>query len=221
MFAPRSQLVEFVLREPAYRRRMMAEVPRPFWMAPKLRSGRSFYEPLQGGGVKHLGILKPWAPTLSCGLCVRLDRNCSSRASLHSRADGADARRDRRGRASATSSSSPRAATVSSSRCSARRRLGGRGMTPILELQERHQGISRRAGREGRDFTLDRGEVHALLGENGAGKSTLTKMLAGVVAPTAGEIWVDGAKVELTDTRRGAAGAASRWSTRRPAWCRP
>jgi hypothetical protein len=88
VFAPRSQLVEFVLREPAYRRRMVAEVPRPFWVAPKLRSGRSFYEPLQGGGVKHLGVLKPWAPTLSAGLCIGLDRTFQPRASLHSRADG-------------------------------------------------------------------------------------------------------------------------------------
>ena len=53
---------------PAYRKRMMAEVPQPFWVAPKLRSGRSFYESLQGGGVKHLGLLKPWAPTMSAGL---------------------------------------------------------------------------------------------------------------------------------------------------------
>ncbi len=89
LFAPRSQLVEFVLREPAYRRRMMAEVPQPFWVAPKLKSGRSYYEPLQGGGVKHLGMLKPWAPTMSFGMCVRLDAAFQPRLSLQSRADGA------------------------------------------------------------------------------------------------------------------------------------
>ena len=88
LFAPRSQLVEFVLREPAYRKRMMAEVPQAFWVAPKLRSGRSFYESLQGGGVKHLGLLKPWAPTMSAGLCVKLDRAFQPRSSLQSRADG-------------------------------------------------------------------------------------------------------------------------------------
>lgn len=89
VFAPRTQLVEFVLREPAYRNRMVAEVPNPYWIAPKLRAGRSFYEPLQGGGVKHLGLLKPWAPTMSAGLCVALDRAFQPRLSLHSRADGA------------------------------------------------------------------------------------------------------------------------------------
>jgi hypothetical protein len=89
LFAPRSQLVEFVLREPAYRKRMLAEVPQPFWVSPKLRAGRSFYEPLQGGGVKHLGLLKPWAPTMSAGLCVKLDRAFQPRSSLQSRADGA------------------------------------------------------------------------------------------------------------------------------------
>ncbi|HTV69859.1 MAG TPA: hypothetical protein VMF90_15100 [Rhizobiaceae bacterium] len=88
LFAPRSQLVEFVLREPAYRTRMMAEVPQPFWVAPNLRSGRSFYESLQGGGVKHLGMLKPWAPTMSAGFCVKLDRSFQPRSSLQSRADG-------------------------------------------------------------------------------------------------------------------------------------
>ncbi|MGF7162479.1 hypothetical protein FHS85_004133 [Rhodoligotrophos appendicifer] len=89
VFAPRSQLVEFVLREPAYRERMIAEVPPDFWIAPKLRSGRSYYEPLQGGGVKHLGILKPWAPTMSAGLCVKLGSTFQPIMSLQSRADGA------------------------------------------------------------------------------------------------------------------------------------
>lgn len=88
VFAPRSQLVEFVLREPAYVKRMLDEVPPAFWIAPKLRSGQSFYEPLQGGGVKHFGQLKPWAPTMSAGLCIRLDDAFQPDLSLHSRADG-------------------------------------------------------------------------------------------------------------------------------------
>jgi len=41
-------------------------------------------------------------------------------------------------------------------------------------------------------FSLEKGEIHALLGENGAGKSTLTKMMAGVTSPTSGEMLLDG-----------------------------
>lgn len=88
IFAPRSQLVEFVQRETVYRDRMIADVPRDYWIAPKFRSGRNFYEPLQGGGVKQLGALKPWAPTFSAGLCLRLGTDFQPELSLHSRADG-------------------------------------------------------------------------------------------------------------------------------------
>ena len=41
-FIARTQLVEFVLREPAYRKRMMAEINPEYWVAPRLRSGKSF-----------------------------------------------------------------------------------------------------------------------------------------------------------------------------------
>ena len=42
------------------------------------------------------------------------------------------------------------------------------------------------------DFTLKKGEIHALMGENGAGKSTLIKVLTGVEEFETGEILIDG-----------------------------
>jgi hypothetical protein len=89
LFAVRSQLQEFVLREDRYRREMMATIDPEFWIAPALSSGRSFKEPLQAGGVIRLGIHKPWAPTRSYGLILRLDAAAQPVWSAHSRADGA------------------------------------------------------------------------------------------------------------------------------------
>lgn len=48
------------------------------------------------------------------------------------------------------------------------------------------------------DFSVKRGEIHALMGENGAGKSTLMKMLFGLEQPTEGEIIINGEKVSLS-----------------------
>jgi len=47
------------------------------------------------------------------------------------------------------------------------------------------------------DFTLRKGEIHALMGENGAGKSTLIKVLTGVYVKDAGEIRMEGKETHI------------------------
>ena len=87
-FVCRTQLVEFVLREDAYRKRMIQEVHPSQWVAPALSSGKSFLEPLQGAGVKAMGVLKPWAPPRSYGLVLRVADDGRVLSSLHSQVDG-------------------------------------------------------------------------------------------------------------------------------------
>jgi ribose transport system ATP-binding protein len=50
---------------------------------------------------------------------------------------------------------------------------------------------------DGVDFTLQAGEVHALVGENGAGKSTLVKVMTGVYRRDAGRLWLGGTPVDF------------------------
>lgn len=70
-------------------------------------------------------------------------------------------------------------------------------MTPIVELRNATKAYRGVPAVKDVSFTLHSGEVHALLGENGAGKSTLTKMIAGVVEPSSGEVWINGEMVVL------------------------
>jgi hypothetical protein len=88
LFAPRNRLIEMVLRERRYREDMLREIPREHWIAPSLSSGASFLEPLQCGGVKTMGLHKPWSPSRSYGLVARLDRELRLAKSFHSRANG-------------------------------------------------------------------------------------------------------------------------------------
>lgn len=87
-YSVRNQLVEFILQEHVYRRRMIAEIPEPFWMAPSLSSGHNFKEPMQGSQLKQMGILKPYSVSRSYGLVAYCDARMMPVGSFHSRADG-------------------------------------------------------------------------------------------------------------------------------------
>jgi len=94
-------------------------------------------------------------------------------------------------------------------------------MPPALELK----GISKRFAQvealAGVDFTLNQGEIHALLGENGAGKSTLMRVAFGLVEPDAGAVAVGGRAVRLrdpTDARRLGVGMVHQHFTSIPAF---
>ena len=88
IFAPRGQLDEFVLRERRYCDRMMAEIDPDNWLAPAIAPPQSFLEPMMGGALRTHGFVKPWAPSNSYGLLVRLDARFRPVRSFHSRADG-------------------------------------------------------------------------------------------------------------------------------------
>lgn len=53
------------------------------------------------------------------------------------------------------------------------------------------------------NFSADKGEVHAIVGENGAGKSTLIKILSGAYSPDSGEICLDGQKLDIRNPQIG------------------
>jgi hypothetical protein len=88
LFGVRTHLVEFVLKEDDFREEMMRTIPPPYWIAPIISSTRDCLEPLQLGGLRALGIEKPWAPPRSYGLLARLDADGEVTETLHSRVGG-------------------------------------------------------------------------------------------------------------------------------------
>ncbi|EXJ22752.1 Unspecified monosaccharide ABC transport system, ATP-binding protein [Alkalibacterium sp. AK22] len=71
-------------------------------------------------------------------------------------------------------------------------------MNKVIEMKGITKAFGNFKANDNINLDLNKGEIHALLGENGAGKSTLMNILSGLLEPTEGEIWVNGKKVQIS-----------------------
>ncbi len=69
---------------------------------------------------------------------------------------------------------------------------------PLLAMRQIRKSFAAGEVLHGVDFTLERGQIHALVGQNGAGKSTLMKVLGGVYPDHSGEVSLEGQPIRLS-----------------------
>jgi len=70
--------------------------------------------------------------------------------------------------------------------------------TPVVYMENIVKRFGTITALDGVDFTVDKQQVMALLGDNGAGKSTLIKILTGVYTPDRGQIYFEGQPVQIS-----------------------
>jgi len=73
--------------------------------------------------------------------------------------------------------------------------------TPVVHMENIVKRFGTITALDKVDFTVGKHQVMALLGDNGAGKSTLIKVLTGIHAPTAGQIYFEGEPVQINSPR--------------------
>lgn len=71
----------------------------------------------------------------------------------------------------------------------------------ILEIKNISKHFGHIKALDNVSLEVNRGEIHALVGENGAGKSTLVKIICGAIKPDVGEILVEGKPVSISNPR--------------------
>jgi branched-chain amino acid transport system ATP-binding protein len=73
--------------------------------------------------------------------------------------------------------------------------MGSPDQPPVLRLRGIRKNFGGFTALNGVGLDLAPGSVHAVIGPNGAGKTTLLQVLTGVIAPTAGQVWLHGTDV--------------------------
>lgn len=70
-------------------------------------------------------------------------------------------------------------------------------MSTVIKLVNVTKKFGTLTANDGINLEIKAGTIHSIIGENGAGKSTLMNMLAGLLKPTEGEIYINGRRVEF------------------------
>jgi branched-chain amino acid transport system ATP-binding protein/branched-chain amino acid transport system permease protein len=77
----------------------------------------------------------------------------------------------------------------------ARPELSGRALLEVRDLEKRFGGVR---AVDGASFSVPEGSITALIGPNGSGKTTVFNLIGGTMAPSAGEVWFDGERIDGT-----------------------